>query len=152
PTLINIVDFFCGCGGMSWGFANTRQSHFAYRVLAGVDTDRIALATYTRNVGARGIQEDIWNFAASPQRLSHAIGIEALEKLRPLVFVGCPPCQGFSAHRKKDDRDDPRNDLAVAFAKLCAHFRPDAIVMENVPEMLKGRFGEYFQQASRILE
>src|SRR5438552_1961230 len=45
PTLINVVDFFCGCGGMSWGFANTRQSHFAYRVLGGVDIDKIALAT-----------------------------------------------------------------------------------------------------------
>ena len=152
PTLINVVDFFCGCGGMSWGFANTRQSHLAYRVLGGVDINKVALATDTRNVGAPAIREDIRNFAANPHKLSEALGVTALEELRPLVFVACPPCQGFSAHRKKDDRDDPRNDLAVAFAKLCEHFRPDAIVMENVPEMLKGRFGGYFQEASRILE
>jgi DNA (cytosine-5)-methyltransferase 1 len=152
PTLINVVDFFCGCGGMSWGFAKTRQSHFAYRILGGVDVDRVALATYARNIGALAVREDIRNFADNPGKLSKALGVAALEAFHPLVFVGCPPCQGFSAHRKKDDRDDPRNDLSVAFARLCAHFRPDAIVMENVPEMLKGRFGGYFRETSRILE
>ena len=152
PTWINVVDFFCGCGGMSWGFANTRQSHFAYRVLGGIDINKTALATYARNISAPAIREDIRTFAANPKKLSEALGVADLKDLRPLVFVGCPPCQGFSAHRKKDERDDPRNDLAVAFATLCAHFRPDAIVMENVPEMLKGRFGEYFLKASRIME
>jgi DNA (cytosine-5)-methyltransferase 1 len=152
PALVNVVDFFCGCGGMSWGFANTRQSHFSYRVLAGVDIDRHALATYRRNVGTLAICEDIRKFAANPDRLSEVIGLGPLKNLRPLVFIGCPPCQGFSAHRKKDSRDDPRNDLAVAFAKLCKYFQPDVLVIENVPEMLKGRFGNYFQTARRMLE
>jgi DNA-cytosine methyltransferase len=152
PTLINVLDFFCGCGGMSWGFANTRQSHLAFRVLGGIDVNATALATYARNIGAPTVCEDIRNFVADPRKLSELLGIVSLDEMRPLVFVGCPPCQGFSAHRKKDDRDDPRNDLAVAFARLCEYFRPDAVVMENVPEILKGRFGNYFLQASRILE
>jgi len=137
---------------MSWGFANTRQSHFAYRVLGGIDINKTALATYMRNVGAPTICKDIRSFAAEPKSLSAALGAGPLENLRPLVFIGCPPCQGFSAHRKKDNRDDPRNDLAVAFATLCKHFLPDAVVMENVPEILKGRFASYFSQASKILE
>ena len=152
PKLINVVDFFCGCGGMSWGFSNTRQSHQAYRVIGGIDINKVALATYARNVNAPAICRDIRDFAANPSILSEALGVDALEDLRPLVFIGCPPCQGFSAHRKKDDRDDPRNDLALAFARLCEHFKPDAIVMENVPEILKGRFAAYFSQASTILE
>ncbi len=152
PNLIYVVDFFCGCGGISWGFANTRQSHFAYRILGGIDINKVALATYARNIGALTVCQDIRSFAADPKRLSDVLGAGPLEALRPLVFVGCPPCQGFSAHRKKDDRDDPRNDLAVAFANLCKHFLPDAVVMENVPEILKGRFAGYFSHASRILE
>jgi DNA (cytosine-5)-methyltransferase 1 len=152
PNLVYVVDFFCGCGGMSWGFANTRQSHFAYRILGGVDINKTALATYARNIGALTVCKDIRSFAAAPKSLSDILGAGPLETLRPLVFVGCPPCQGFSAHRKKDDRDDPRNDLAVAFATLCQHFLPDAVVMENVPEILKGRFAGYFSHASRILE
>lgn len=152
PNLIYVVDLFCGCGGMSWGFANTRQSHFAYRILGGVDINKISLATYARNIGAPTICQDIRSFAADPQSLSDAFGAGPLENLRPLIFVGCPPCQGFSAHRKKDNRDDPRNDLALAFATLCGHFLPDAVVMENVPEILNGRFARYFSHASEILE
>ena len=152
PTLVNVVDFFCGCGGMSWGFAQTRQSHYAYRILAGIDTDETALATYAHNIKAPTIQEDIRSFATNPAALTKALGLRTIDDSRPLVFIGCPPCQGFSAHRKKDYRDDPRNDLAVSFALLCDHFRPDAIVMENVPEILKGRFAGYFSHASRILE
>lgn len=152
PNLVYVVDLFCGCGGMSWGFANTRQSHYAYRILGGIDIDKTALATYARNIGAPIVCKDIRSFAADPNSLSDALGVGPLESLRPLVFVGCPPCQGFSAHRKKDNRDDPRNDLAVAFATLCQHFLPDVVVMENVPEILKGRFAGYFSDASTILE
>jgi DNA (cytosine-5)-methyltransferase 1 len=152
PNLVYVVDLFCGCGGMSWGFANTRQSHLAYRILGGVDINKIALATYARNIAAPTICRDIRSIAADPKMLSDLLGAGPLETLRPLVFVGCPPCQGFSAHRKKDDRDDPRNDLAVAFATLCEHFLPDVVVMENVPEILKGRFAGYFSEASRIVE
>jgi DNA (cytosine-5)-methyltransferase 1 len=126
PNLVYVVDLFCGCGGMSWGFANTRQSHFAYRILGGIDINKTALATYMRNIGAPTVCKDIRSFAAEPKSLSAVLGAGPLENLRPLVFVGCPPCQGFSAHRKKDDRDDPRNDLAVAFATLCKHFLPES--------------------------
>ncbi len=65
-----------------------------------------------------------------------------------MVFIGCPPCQGFSAHRKKDDRDDPRNSLINSFAELVLHYKPDVIVMENVPEMVQGRFQRYYEVAA----
>jgi|694.fasta_scaffold55927_2 DNA (cytosine-5)-methyltransferase 1 len=152
PNLVYVVDLFCGCGGMSWGFANTRQSHLSYRILGGIDINKTALATYAHNIGAPTVCKDIRSFAVDPDSLSEVLGAGPLKNLRPLVFVGCPPCQGFSAHRKKDDRDDPRNDLSVAFATLCKHFLPDVIVMENVPEILKGRFADYFSKASEILE
>ena len=64
PKTIYVIDFFCGCGGMSWGFATTRQSHMAFQVVAGIDIDSTALATYKRNLpSSRAIQQDIWNLA-----------------------------------------------------------------------------------------
>src|SRR5262249_41464038 len=132
PEWIYVVDFFCGCGGMSWGFANTRQSHLAFKILLGVDLDRHALSSFRTTIWARTLRKDVRKLAAKPALLTKAIPEVRLKSCHPLVFIGCPPCQGFSAHRKKDQRDDPRNDLTVAFAKLCKHFRPDLIVIENV--------------------
>jgi DNA (cytosine-5)-methyltransferase 1 len=152
PDIVYLVDFFAGCGGMSWGFASTRQSHLSYRVLAGIDIDKKALSTYEKNVGAPGIAADIASIADRPNSLVHLLGDVDPRQLRPLVFVGCAPCQGFSAHRKKDRRDDPRNNLMAAFAKICLHFRPDVIVMENVPEVITGRYRGYFQAAAALLE
>ena len=150
PNPVYVVDFFAGCGGMSWGFANTRQSHVAYKVLAGIDIDPKAIATYRRNIPAQGIVADIESVAKDPDSLRRLIP-KLTEDLRPLIFIGCPPCQGFSAHRKKDLRDDPRNNLLMAFAQLVSHFRPDVVVMENVPEILNGRFRSYFLAAANHL-
>lgn len=144
---VRVVDFFCGCGGMSAGFAATRQSHLKFRILAGIDIDERALATYSHNIPAAALQEDVRKLAADPQRLLELVpGLE--EDDSPLVFIGCPPCQGFSAHRKKDARVDPRNDLISSFAQLCEHFLPDVIVMENVPEVIRGRHSHHFGEAT----
>lgn len=152
PKKIPVLDFFCGCGGMSYGFKNTRQSHIAFDVLAGFDIDKHALQTYEANIKSPGYCVDISELSKEPDKLSNYVqqlndGIE-----RPFVFIGCAPCQGFSAHRKKDDRDDPRNNLMFAFAKICQHYLPDFVVMENVPEIVKGRFSNYFDKAREVLE
>lgn len=146
------IDFFCGCGGMSYGFANTRQSHLSIRILGGIDIDAKALLTYERNVGAPGIEYDIAKIGDDPELLLNLVPDFDPDICRPLVFIGCAPCQGFSAHRKKDDRDDVRNSLMLSFAKICAAYKPDALVMENVPEIIGGRYSEYFRAATDELE
>ena len=152
PDYAYVVDLFCGCGGMSWGFVNTRQSHIAFKVLAGIDIDKNALATYENNLDAPAINYDIRNIAENPELLRQLITKFDETKCRPLVFIGCAPCQGFSAHRKKDKRDDPRNNLMIAFSKICEYYRPDYVVMENVPEILRGKYREYYKDASEILK
>ena len=150
PELVQVVDFFAGCGGMSWGFAQTRQSGLAYDVLAGLDIDTHALATYRRNLEAKPVEQDIRDIASDPELLAELVdGFDPTE--RPFVFLGCPPCQGFSAHRKKDERDDPRNNLIREFARVCVHWRPDVVVIENVPEMLHGRYEHYYGEARSLL-
>ena len=153
PKKVYVIDFFCGCGGMSIAFQNSRQSHWAFEILAGIDIDKKSLLTYKENIQSEAVCMDIKDIAENPQLLLNAVPLfYPQQRCRPLVFIGCAPCQGFSAHRKKDSRDDPRNSLMMAFANVCAEFRPDIIVMENVPEILTGKYRKYFTQASLKLE
>jgi DNA (cytosine-5)-methyltransferase 1 len=151
PATVQVIDFFAGCGGVSWGFSNTRQSHVAFDVLAGIDIDDQALTTYELNNPGRALRIDVRDIAERPDRLRELVP-EFDPTKRPFVFVGCPPCQGFSAHRKKDDRDDERNDLVLAFARIVTHYRPDVFAMENVPEMLQGRFEHYYRMACKVFD
>lgn len=149
---VYVVDFFSGCGGMSYGFATTRQSHLAYRVIAGIDIDMTALQTFTRNTGAPGLKVDVAALGRDPDILRGLLKEQDLAALRPLVFIGCAPCQGFSALRKGDHRDDGRNSLMMSFAKVCSRYRPDVVVMENVPEILGGRYSHYYHFAAAEFE
>lgn len=136
---------------MSYGFKTTRQSHVAYKILAGIDLDEDALRTFSENTEGLGIKADVRAIADNPTLLAQMLPAIIAPERRPLVFIGCAPCQGFSALRKGDQRDDARNSLLTDFAKICVHFRPDVLVMENVPEVLKGRRSDYFQKTIEIL-
>jgi DNA (cytosine-5)-methyltransferase 1 len=151
PQKIYVVDFFCGCGGMSWGFKSTRGSHLAFEVLAGIDINEHALASYAANIGANALSLDVFEIAKNPEILRKVVPELSENRKWPLLFVGCAPCQGFSAHRKKDPRDDDRNNLMFAFAKICKFYNPEYVVMENVPEILSGRFNNYYFRAKEVL-
>jgi DNA (cytosine-5)-methyltransferase 1 len=148
--VFRVLDFFAGCGGMSYGFASTRLSHHAFEVLGGVDIDGVALETYRANIKAPTLQADVRDLADAPEALSEFFpGLEVGSERN--IFIGCAPCQGFSALRKGDDRDDARNDLLLAFARIVAHYRPVVVVMENVPELLSGRFSRYYRRSKELL-
>jgi DNA (cytosine-5)-methyltransferase 1 len=152
PDEVHVVDFFSGAGGMSLGFHGTRQSGLAYRYLAAIDIDSQALETLRANLPIKTYELDVRHLADDPSKLVELIPeLDRVTYTAPLVFIGCPPCQGFSAHRKKDDRDDLRNSLITSFAELVLYFRPDIVVMENVPEMLMGRYQRYYEEAASRL-
>lgn len=150
---VYVVDFFAGAGGMSSGFHATRQSGLKFEHLGAIDTDQRALDTLKLNLDVPIFNRDVRDLAADAKLLTDLI---PMLKSRPeksqLIFVGCPPCQGFSAHRKKDPRNDPRNDLVAAFAKICVDNLPDVVVIENVPEMISGKYREYYDRAKLIFE
>ena len=153
PDEVLVVDFFSGAGGMSNGFASTRQSGLSFRHLAAIDVDEQALATLRLNMDVPTFNLDVQVIAKNPKKLVELVpDLDPARRKSPLVFIGCPPCQGFSAHRKKDDRDDPRNSLIMSFAEIVAWFLPDVLVIENVPEMLRGRFENYYAAAERKLQ
>lgn len=149
--VVYVVDFFCGCGGVSAGLLAIRQSHLKFELLGGFDIDEKSLETYRENTKAPGICQDIRELADQPSKIAQLLPGFDPDKCRPLLFVGCAPCQGFSAHRKKDTRDDARNSLMSDFAKIAEHYLPDFIFMENVPEIITGKYSDYFDLAREIL-
>jgi DNA (cytosine-5)-methyltransferase 1 len=79
----NVLDLFCGAGGMSEGFSR----HSEFDVLAGIDVWEDALDTYRYNYASVGLQmdmaiEDPSHVPASPNQID--------------IVTGGPPCKGFS--------------------------------------------------------
>ena len=143
PTTFQVIDIFSGCGGVSFGFTAAETCNLRYEVLGGLDTDAYANATYERMIGAKAINIDVR--ALSDSKVLHkCTSTWGLLKSKPLILVGCAPCQGFSSHRKKDDRQDDRNQLLSHFAKIVLKLRPSLVVMENVPEMLHVQHWRHF--------
>ena len=145
---VRVVDFFAGCGGMSRGFASASTEAVSFEVVGGVELDKHAAATFEASLGVPIHVGDIRDLRGSALDEVSA----AWEGDGPLVLIGCAPCQGFSSHRKKDRRSDPRNDLLAVFADIAVRLNPEVIVMENVPEMLAAGHWDHFNTWKRTVE
>lgn len=125
-----VIDFFCGCGGLSKGFEQAN-----YDVLVGIDFDQAALNTFEKNHQSKGIKVDLFEDNALEQ-------IEmAINHKRVDVIIGGPPCQGFSLTGPRNF-DDKRNRLYLAMFDAVEHFQPQAFMIENVPGMANLYKGE----------
>ncbi len=120
-----IADFFCGAGGLSFGFS---QENF--KVLLANDNDEDCIETYKLNhpevPKSRVIKEDI-------KTLIKKIDAKFHKKID--VVVGGPPCQGFSNVNQQRIIDDPRNKLYKYFVQAVKKINPKIVVMENVKGM-----------------
>lgn len=150
-SAIDVVDMFSGCGGMSAGFRIANALVPAFRHILAVDIDVVANETYEENLHHAPVAEDVSALARNGRRLRELLAASGRRPDRPLVMIGCAPCQGFSSHRNAAGAADSRNPLVVDFAKLAARALPDVLIMENVPELLTTRHWSYFSEARRIL-
>lgn len=124
----NVLDLFCGCGGMSWGL-----SKGGFKIVGGVDIWNIALDTYKRNHPKAIIfNQDISQIA--PDDLLNKMNIDSKTID---VLVGGPPCQGFSKNTPASWRflEDPRNQLYKAFLSFVERINPKIVIIENVAEI-----------------
>ncbi len=151
---IQLLDFFCGAGGASLGFAALNKVINIFKFLGGCDINEISAQTYANNYGTPLVNEDVVALANEEGKLYNLLCRLGYDKDKPLVMIGCAPCQGFSSHRKKnwDEDDDVRNSLIIAFAKIVEQVQPNVIIMENVPEFLSKRYWKYFSEAKRRFE
>lgn len=129
------VDLFSGCGGLSLGL---RQAGF--RVAAAVEIEPKAQATYRLN------HPDVQLYEADIRKLDP---LAMLTKIGLNVgdldlLAGCPPCQGFSRLRTRNQATsvlDARNDLVGDFLRFVTAMQPKCIMLENVPALADdGRF------------
>jgi DNA (cytosine-5)-methyltransferase 1 len=68
--------------------------------------------------------------------------LELTNGVRPDVFIGGPPCQGFSVMGDKNSAD-PRNTLFESYVRLVGALEPKCFVFENVKgiqTMFRGRY------------
>ena len=126
---INVIDLFCGAGGLSYGFENA-----GCKILLGIDNDAMALETFKANHhGAQAICGDITEIGYEKDIIPRLNG----QKID--VVVGGPPCQGFSLSGFRNF-DDPRNKLYLSYMRLVQEIQPRAFIIENVPGLV-GLFG-----------
>ena len=120
----NVLDLFCGCGGLSLGFEEA-----GYNVLLGIDIWEDALKTYAYNhKHSKILCADMSTLRG--EDVKDVVGDNSVD-----VIIGGPPCQGFSIAGKRIV-DDDRNKLYKGFVRMVEYFKPKAFVMENVPNIL----------------
>jgi|MDSW01.2.fsa_nt_gb DNA (cytosine-5)-methyltransferase 1 len=143
------IDLFAGPGGLSLGL---KQAGFD--IIAAVEVDADAGATYRHNIGNHTEIEDITKFSPKKLRKKLERSGALAQGDRISLIAGGPPCPGFSLigrskimdlikkgeyGESKDPRhafiDDPRNKLFLEFVKYVKEFKPDYFIMENVSGM-----------------
>jgi DNA (cytosine-5)-methyltransferase 1 len=152
PLNVAVLDLFAGCGGASTGFKMAGVKGVRQTVVAGVDIDGHCCATYRRMVGAPAMQLDIRQLVEDESAIRDLQRSLRLNSFDRLIVIGCSPCQGFAAHRHNSTDEDPRRNLFVIQAQLIARLRPDAVFMENVPDLLSDKHWRYFALAMDILQ
>lgn len=149
---IDVLDLFCGCGGTSAGFKAATLGGAKFRLIGGIDIDDHALKTYEKNLGAPALRFDLRKVSQDESLCRQMMSSTFRNPANPLFLVGCAPCQGFSSHTKMADAEDARRNLLPHFAKIVERLQPDAVLMENVPELLADRNWKYFKAAKKTLE
>ncbi len=119
---LTVVDLFAGAGGMSLGFRRA-----GFDAVAAYENWEPAVMTYRVNLG---------------DHIHKAFITAELDVPDAAVFIGGPPCQGFSSAgmRRTDDR---RNTLVGEYSRLIARKRPLAFVFENVEGFLTSGDGAF---------
>ncbi len=150
---IGVVDFFSGCGGASYGFARTLHPSANVEVVAGIDFDKYGCATFERMLGAPAYNVDISELVEEgSDRLEEMLLEWNLARFDKVILIGCAPCQGFAAHRKSVRGKDHRRSLFGIFAEIAARIEPDAIFMENVPDMFSKKHWPHYATGRALLE
>jgi len=129
---MNVIDFFSGCGGLSYGFVQA-----GYNVIIGIDNDKAALKTFEHNhPNSEGLLLDLFrpDFIDILDKIVNGRTVD--------IIVGGPPCQGFSLTGARDS-SDKRNLLFKAMFAAVDKYQPKVVVIENVPG-LKTLYGGYF--------
>ena len=145
-SIIDVADFFCGCGGTTAGLRSAGMN-----IIAGIDNDPEAGATFKRNFPeAEFILQDIC--LLQPYDLYPYL---PRERRRPLLFSACAPCQPFTKQRTQKNKADNRVSLLDEFHRFVRVYRPEYIFVENVAGLQhlnsnEGPLGRFIELLSEL--
>lgn len=142
PKCNNMIDLFCGAGGLSLGF-----EWADFNCLVANDNFKDASETYQAN------------FAHTDFVFGDIVEVSTKQKIFKIlknkaavdIVVGGPPCQGFSNAGKRLI-DDPRNKLYKEFIDIVLITKPRVVLMENVEGILSMEKGRVFSEIRKDLE
>jgi DNA (cytosine-5)-methyltransferase 1 len=126
---INVVDLFCGAGGLSYGLKSA-----GLNVVAGIDNNPDCVYPFETNVCARCLVKDV-------RQVSGEEILALFPKRGIKVLAGCAPCQPFSSlsNKNKERSKDEKWSLLAEFSRIIKEVSPDIVTMENVPQLRKER-------------
>lgn len=132
------ADLFCGAGGLSLGLADA-----GFDVVLGVDNDTEALETHRAHHAGLSVNWDLAD-ATVVERVA-----DLVKRCGISLVAGGPPCQPFSRAGRSMVRElvrtgrrphhDQRRDMWESFLGVIELAAPQAVVMENVPDMALDR-------------
>ncbi len=151
---VRVAELFAGAGGLSLGFRAA-----GCEIAVAVDSDAVAGETFRRNFASVQPHHHPLVLAGEDFSLEDVDFLRRLDLPPPDILIGGPPCQAFSrlGRGKLDSltdegfEGDPRNQLYRGFVAMLAHWRPRAVVMENVPGMLSVKGVNYAEQIASEL-
>lgn len=135
-----VVDLFCGVGGLTRGLLDAGLD-----IVAGFDIDPTCQYTYEHN---NGVPYNVRNIREVTGQDINEIYTPGTTK----ILVGCAPCQPFSQMRfklREANEQDEKYDLLLEFGRLIEETHPTIVSMENVPQI---RETEVYHSFLRILE
>jgi len=153
--MINTIDLFAGCGGLTEGFAQTGL----YKTCACVEWEKPQCINLEKRLKEKwevtNAEEIVIRFdiqrtdellkGFDDQTYGTSKGLDALCNEEIDLVIGGPPCQAYSvAGRIRDEngmRNDYRNYLFESYLKVVTHYKPKAFVFENVEGILSAKPG-----------
>ncbi len=131
---------FSGMGGFATGLA-----HAGFEISWASDNDESACAAFRhRFPRVRLVEKDVRQLSV---RVNSLGGVD--------VLAAGFPCQSFSQAGNRHGFEDSRGSLFFEIPRLIEEFqaeeRPSLIVLENVPHLLYGANGEWFDRVRRAM-
>jgi DNA (cytosine-5)-methyltransferase 1 len=141
------MDLFSGAGGLSLGFERA-----GFRIDGAVEIEALPALSHAVNFHGHGDRDLVELHGCArdmtstePDQLAEALQLGSVEGAID-VLVGGPPCQAYARVGRAKLREvadhphafkvDPRGNLYLRYLAYVRAFRPLALLMENVPDIL----------------
>lgn len=143
-----VLDLFAGCGGISLGFHSA-----GFEIVGAIEFDPAAAMSHARNFH-RDTPDELFVVHSrardititEPADLVNEYGLKGRLDSHVDVIVGGPPCQSFARVGRAKLREiaehpeaflkDARSNLYLRYLDYVTAFKPVALLMENVPDVL----------------